>query len=89
MTGTKAQVADIAIRPGVVEISNQPIELAESHTFCARICGSVLHGNVVRYTLCYNGVNIHADVLFSEAVLLGENEEVYCAVEHKNCLGLE
>lgn len=33
--------------------------------------------------------SIHADVLFSEAVLFGENEEVYCAVEHKNCLGLE
>lgn len=33
--------------------------------------------------------SIHADVLFSEAVLLGENEEVYCAVEYKNCLGLE
>ncbi|HJF51945.1 MAG TPA: ABC transporter ATP-binding protein [Butyricicoccus pullicaecorum] len=89
LTGAKAQAADIAIRPEVVEISNQPIELAESHTFRAKICGSVPHGNVVRYTLCCNGVNIHADVLFSEAVLLGENEEVYCAVEYKNCLGLE
>lgn len=41
LTGAKAQAADIAIRPEVVEISNQPIELAERHTFRAKICGKV------------------------------------------------
>lgn len=89
LTGTKVQTQDIAIRPEVIEISSEPMDLTESHVFRAKICGSVPHGNVVRYTLSCNGVSIHADVLFSEAVLLGENEEVYCAVEHKNCLALE
>ena len=54
-----------------------------------KIVNSVPHGNIVRYTIACDDVTLRVDVLFSDAMLLAAQSEVYCSVAKENCLMLE
>ncbi len=82
-----AMGADVAIRPETIEISAQK---KEEHEGFYQIPGVVRdntpHGNVLRYTVLANGVQLKADVLFRSFQLYSENQQVYLTIEKRDCL---
>ena len=89
LTGAKGEAEHIAIRPEVIALSRSPLNTPNAYLGKGIIAGSVPHGNVVRHSIACNGVTIHADQLFDEAVDLQKGCEVFFAMEKENCLCLE
>ena len=85
--GQEKSSADVAIRPETIEIAPGRIEENENILQIAgRIKDNTPHGNVLRYTIDVNGVNLKADVLFRSFQLYPNNQEVYLSIEKRNCL---
>ena len=79
--------ADVAIRPEAVELSSRPHPVSqESYTFAAGVEGYIPHGNVLRYTVCANGVPVEVDVLFRSFQIFSPGQMVYLSIEKRNCL---
>lgn len=87
LTGEKIKSAYVAIRPEVVEISKEPFENTEKmHTFKATVKDSLPQGNVLRYTIETEGLQLHSDVLFRSFKLFKPGQELYVGIAKKNCL---
>lgn len=89
LTGEDAQTENVAIRPEVIQLSASRTEQPDCYVCKGTVVNSVPHGNIIRYTVACDDVRLRADVLFSEAMLLQENTEVYCTIKRDNCLMLE
>lgn len=89
LTGAEAQAENVAIRPEVISLSAEPGEQPGCYMRKGKIVNSVPHGNIVRYTIACDDVTLRVDVLFSDAMLLDAQSEVYCGVAKENCLMLE
>ena len=89
LTGAEAQAENVAIRPEVISLSAEPGEQPGCYMRKGKIVNSVPHGNIVRYTIACDDVTLRVDVLFSDAMLLAAQSEVYCSVAKENCLMLE
>lgn len=78
---------DVAIRPETIEISTGKKEKSEgTYQIPGVIRDNTPHGNVLRYTVLANGVELKADVLFRSFQLYSENQEVYLNIEKRDCL---
>ncbi len=78
---------NFAIRPETFAVSPNPLPFTEGcHHFQAIVESHISHGNVLRYTLCTNGVPFHVDVLFRSFQLFEIGQKLYLSVEKKNCL---
>lgn len=78
---------NIAIRPETIELSSTPHEInPEAYVFIATVKDHTLHGNVLRYTLLFNAIEIKADVLFRSFTLFNHGSTVYVSIEKHNCL---
>ncbi|MEI6100911.1 MAG: ABC transporter ATP-binding protein [Eubacteriales bacterium] len=78
---------DIAIRPETIEISASKKEDYEGfYQIAGVVRDNTPHGNVLRYTVEANGIQLKADVLFRSFQLFSENQEVYLSIEKRNCL---
>lgn len=60
----KEKPGEIAIRPETFTLSPSHLDNDEEYHFEGIIKGNMPRGNVLRYQINVNGVNIHADVLF-------------------------
>lgn len=97
MTGTNRHIDDnqeinvencnIAIRPETVELSAIPLPPDDlAYQFPAVIKDHMLHGNVLRYTLSVEGIELKSDVLFRSFLLFEHNSPVYVSIAKRNCL---
>jgi len=90
LTGGYLAGADIAIRPEVMEIHNEQPASEDSHyVFPAIVKDCIPHGNILRYYMLSNDVELHIDVLFRSYHLYKEGQQVYVRLEKRNCLNLE
>lgn len=87
LTGEKWD-GDVAIRPETVIISREPISTAENYKMQGKILNRVTRGNVLRYKLLINGIEIKSDVLFRSASMFDDDEMVYVALADHNCVRL-
>jgi putative spermidine/putrescine transport system ATP-binding protein len=90
LTGEKSKFgADIAIRPETIAISKTPFELNDNtYQFKATIINHTIRGNVIRYGIIINGINLNVDVLFRSFMLFEEGNETFVSIEKHNCLSL-
>jgi putative spermidine/putrescine transport system ATP-binding protein len=78
---------DIAIRPETIEISaSKKEDHEEFYQIAGVIRDNTPHGNVLRYTVMANGVQLKADVLFRSFQIFNNNQEVYLYIEKRNCV---
>ena len=85
--GREKSFADVAIRPETIEIAAGRKDESENiYQIEGRIKDNTPHGNVLRYTVDANGVQIKADVLFRSFQLYHKDQEVYLSIEKRNCL---
>lgn len=82
------QGAEIAIRPETIRISRQQEQDEEQYHFEGRILSNTPRGNVLRYQIQAQGIELHADVLFRSFTLFENGEKVYLSIPKRDCLKL-
>lgn len=87
ITGQKWKEGQIAIRPETFFLSQNPIT-TEDYRMQGVITDSVARGNVLRYTININDVEIYADVLFRSISMYNIGDKLNIGVSDHNCVRL-
>ncbi|MDD3277311.1 MAG: ABC transporter ATP-binding protein [Lachnospiraceae bacterium] len=87
LTGKEWQ-GDVAIRPETFLLSNTPITSGESYKMQGVILDRVTRGNVLRYKILVNDVEVQADLLFRSASMYQIGDSVQVALANHNCVCL-
>ena len=89
LTGVKLDDEDsVAIRPETIAISREKPNLANAYEWQGTVLESRSRGNVLRYTIDVNGIQIFADTLFRSFSIFEDQEKVWLSVEKRNCLAV-
>lgn len=87
LTGEAAQGGPVAIRPEAIEMLPHPkADSKDAYTIRAKVDHYVPHGNVLRYSVFANGVQLCTDVLYRSFHLHENGEDIFIHVEKRNCL---
>lgn len=86
MTGKKWN-RQVAIRPETFMLSRDPIT-TEDYTMQGRITDYVPRGNVLRYKISINNVEVYADVLFRSISMYNVGDSVNVGIADHNCVRL-
>ena len=88
-SGFQMDCGDVAFRPELIMIRDKPFE-EEGYDmyFTGRIKVRLPHGNILRYAIDCNGVQIVVDVLFKKARLFPDDAQVYLAMKKADCIRL-
>ncbi len=89
VSGFSCESEMLALRPEIVDVTRESVELDGSCTFKGVIKGSIAHGNIIRYTVACGELKIDVDVLFEVSHLFEIGEEVFLTVKHEDILPLE
>lgn len=83
--GEEVDCPDVAIRPEIVRINrdDEPGDAPRYH-LSGVICNSISHGNLIRYTVDCNGVEINADMMFEANSLLELEQTVQLSIRKSN-----
>lgn len=79
----------VAIRPETIAISKEKKNLENCYEFKGKVVESLPRGNVLRYTIDVNGIEISADTLFRSFSIFENQSEVWLSLEKRNCLDVE
>ena len=88
--GANIQKQDVAVRPEIITLSKQPMP-KESGLLVAEgtIASHISHGNMIRYSVDFNGLLLNADtVVFEQSLDFGEGDRVYAAIKEDLVIGL-
>ena len=86
ISGETIETNSIAFRPEIIEISKTPIEKEDAFLMKGKINVSLPHGNILRYAIMCDDVQVDVDVLFGDAELFNTGDEVYLAVSQEECI---
>lgn len=87
ITGKKWKDGQIAIRPETFFLSRNEIT-TEDYCMTGTITDSVPRGNVLRYTININEVEVYADVLFRSTSMYNVGDKLNIGVSDHNCVRL-
>lgn len=87
ITGKKWKDGQIAIRPETFFLSRNEIT-TEDYCMTGTITDSVPRGNVLRYTININEVEVYADVLFRSTSMYNIGDRLNIGVSDHNCVRL-
>lgn len=85
ITGKEWKNAQIAIRPETFFLSKDRIT-TEDYCMRGTITDSVARGNVLRYTININDVEVYADVLFRSISMFNVGDSLNIGVSDHNCI---
>ena len=89
LTGVKLDDEDsVAIRPETIAISREKPNRANAYEWQGTVLESRSRGNVLRYTIDVNGIQLFADTLFRSFSIFEDQEKVWLSVEKRNCLAV-
>ena len=88
ISGDNIECDSLAFRPEVIGISRLPIEKGNAFHMNGTINVSLPHGNILRYAVMCDDVQVDVDVLFGEAELFDAGDEVYLTVGKPECIYL-
>lgn len=86
--GEKIDTDSIAFRPEIIEISHKPIDKPDAFMIKGKVAVSLPHGNILRYAVMCNDVQVDVDVLFGGTSPFETGDEVYLAVKKDECIYL-
>ena len=79
----------IAIRPEVLNIAREKQNLPGTYDIEGTVIDSTPRGNVLRYKVDVNGVQLSADTLFRGFSIYENGSKVWLSLEKRNCLHVE
>ncbi len=88
VSGQKIDTENISFRPEIVKIGSSPTEETGCYIMKGKVAVSLPHGNILRYGVVCNGIQIDVDVLFDNVELFDVNNEVYLSVKKDECIYL-
>lgn len=88
LCGEDVDAPDVAIRPEVVRLNYETTAPAPRCKTNGTIINSLSHGNLVRYTVRCNGIDINSDVMFEKHSLLEIGQEVEVSIRKTNVISL-
>lgn len=88
LTGESIQSDDVAFRPELVMISDKPMDVDGCYMVKGNILVSLPHGNILRYAVNCNGVQVDVDVLFTGTKPYETHSDVYLAIKKDACIFL-
>lgn len=87
LTGVKIVEEDsVAIRPETISLSKEKQNKLNSYEWEGTVLESRSRGNVLRYTIDVNGIQIYADTLFRSFSIFNDQDRIWLSVEKRNCL---
>lgn len=86
LVGVRTESGDIAIRPETIQISREPLDTKDAWFLEGKILHNIPIGNVLRYSIDCNGIELNADVLFRSFTLFDNGEKVYVSIPRHDCL---
>lgn len=87
LTGVKiAEEDSVAIRPETISLSKEKQNKLNSYEWKGTVLESRSRGNVLRYTIDVNGIQIYADTLFRSFSIFNDQDRIWLSVEKRNCL---
>ena len=87
MTNRDWQGGQVAIRPETFFLSKDQIT-TEDYCMEGTITDSVPRGNVLRYSVNVNDVEVYADVLFRSASIYDIGDKIHIGISDRNCVRL-
>lgn len=84
---TKEEIV-MAIRPETILLSHEKLNKENSYEVTGIVKESRSVGNVLRYHIDVNGIDLRADTLYRSFSMYNENDKVWISVEKRNCLEL-
>ena len=79
-SGEAVDCADVAIRPEIVRINLEVADESKRFHMEGKVIDSLSHGNLMRYTILCNGVEINADIMFEKSHLLEIGQQVRLSI---------
>ena len=80
---------DVAVRPEIVSLSKTPVQGTESLLAAEGvIVGHISHGNLVRFTVDFDGLQMNADVVFENRMDFSDGDRVFASVKRDLVIGL-
>lgn len=79
----------IAIRPEALNIAREKQNLPGTYDIECTVIDSTPRGNVLRYKVDVNGVQLSADTLFRSFSIYENGSKVWLSLEKRNCLHVE
>ena len=86
--GEAVDCADVAIRPEIVRINLEVKDESTRYHMEGKVIDSLSHGNLMRYTILCNGVEINADIMFEKSQLLEIGQQVKPSIRRTNIIQL-
>ena len=87
--GEAVDSADVAIRPEIVRINLEVADESKRYHMEGEVINSLSHGNLMRYTILCNGVEINADIMFEKSHLLEIGQKVRLSIRKSNVIMLD
>jgi len=88
LTGETVECENVAFRPEIIKMSKAPIEQEDSFMMKGKINVSLPHGNIIRYAVMCDDIQVDVDELFGQSELFESDDEVYMAVKKSECIFL-
>ena len=85
-SGEAVDCADVAIRPEIVRINLEVADESKRFHMEGKVIDSLSHGNLMRYTILCNGVEINADIMFEKSHLLEIGQQVRLSIRKTNVI---
>ncbi len=88
-SGEAVDSSDVAIRPEIVRINLEVADESTRYHMEGKVIDSLSHGNLMRYTILCNGVEINADIMFEKSHLLEIGQKVRLSIRKSNVIMLD
>ncbi len=83
------QGQDVAVRPEIVMLSKQAPTMEEGLLVASgKVISHISHGNLIRFTVDLDGLQMNADVVFEKQMDFREGDQVYAALRQELVIGL-
>lgn len=86
--GETVDCPDVAIRPEIVRINLEVSDESKRYHMEGKVVNSLSHGNLMRYTIACNGVEINSDIMFEKSQLLKMGQSVRLSIRRTNVITL-
>lgn len=87
-SGEAVDCPDVAIRPEIVRINLEVADESTRYHMEGKVVNSLSHGNLMRYAIACNGVEINADIMFEKSQLLEIGQSVRLSIRRTNVITL-
>jgi len=87
-SGEKLDCKDVAIRPEIVHLGSKPEEGEDKYHLQGTITSSFCHGNIFRYNIHCDGIQINADVIYEGGLPMNDNEKVFLSIKKDQVIEL-